>query len=81
VYGLIKTAEVASQTPAPQIALTLAAYLSVYGVLVVSYIGVLRHLAAHAAETLEQGEAGGVVVGSQAVALVIPRPALQGDQP
>jgi cytochrome bd ubiquinol oxidase subunit I len=45
VYGLLRTAEVASNVPAPMIALTLALYLATYGALIVAYIGVLKHLA------------------------------------
>jgi cytochrome d ubiquinol oxidase subunit I len=61
IYGLLKTSEVASQTPAPQIALTLAAYLCVYGLLIVAYVGALRYLAEHPVELPEPvvpGESG-----------------------
>jgi cytochrome bd ubiquinol oxidase subunit I len=64
VYGLIKTAEVASQTtPAPAIALTLGAYLSVYAALILAYISVLRYLAEHPVEAAAQGEGEGVALG------------------
>ncbi len=53
VYGLLSTADVASRTPAPSIALTLAAYLTVYAALIVAYIGVLRYLAEHPVETAQ----------------------------
>ncbi|MBQ0961538.1 cytochrome ubiquinol oxidase subunit I [Ideonella sp. 4Y11] len=45
VYGLLRTSEVASQVPPPQIALTLAMYLTLYAALLVSYVAVLLHMA------------------------------------
>ncbi|MFA9441307.1 cytochrome ubiquinol oxidase subunit I [Uliginosibacterium sp. sgz301328] len=45
VFGLVRTAEVASSTPAANIALTLTAYLVLYVLLLIAYIGVLRYLA------------------------------------
>jgi cytochrome d ubiquinol oxidase subunit I len=45
VHGLLRTAEVASNVPAPHIALTLAAYLTLYVALIVAYVAVLRYLA------------------------------------
>lgn len=45
VQGLLRTAEVASSTPAPMIALTLAAYVTVYLALIVAYVGVIAHMA------------------------------------
>jgi cytochrome d ubiquinol oxidase subunit I len=54
VYGLLKTAEVASSTPAANIALTLAAYVSVYIALIVAYITVLRYMAEHPMEAAQQ---------------------------
>jgi cytochrome bd ubiquinol oxidase subunit I len=47
VYGLLKTADVASDTPAPHIALTFAAYTSLYALLIVAYVSVLKYLAEH----------------------------------
>jgi cytochrome d ubiquinol oxidase subunit I len=44
VYGLLRTAEVASKVPAPTIALTLAMYLALYLALIVAYIGVLKYM-------------------------------------
>jgi cytochrome d ubiquinol oxidase subunit I len=44
VYGLLKTADVASNTPAPDIALTLVGYLILYAVLIVAYVQVLRYM-------------------------------------
>jgi cytochrome bd ubiquinol oxidase subunit I len=45
VQGLLRTADVVSSTPAPMIALTLAAYVTVYLALIVAYVGVLAHMA------------------------------------
>ncbi len=45
VYGLLTTAETASSVPASHIALTLAAYAVVYGLLLVSYMVVVTQLA------------------------------------
>ena len=45
VYGLLRTADVASSVPAPMIALTLALYVTVYLALIVAYIGVLKYMA------------------------------------
>jgi|CXWL01.1.fsa_nt_gi cytochrome d ubiquinol oxidase subunit I len=49
VYGVLKTADAASTTPAPMIALSLGLYLTVYTALLVAYIRVLYVLAARAA--------------------------------
>jgi cytochrome d ubiquinol oxidase subunit I len=45
VQGLLRTAEVVSDTPAPMVALTLAAYVTVYLALIVAYVGVIAHMA------------------------------------
>ncbi|HWK83227.1 MAG TPA: cytochrome ubiquinol oxidase subunit I, partial [Caldimonas sp.] len=45
VFGLIRTADVASSIPAPMIALTLALYVTLYVALIVAYVGVLKYLA------------------------------------
>jgi cytochrome bd ubiquinol oxidase subunit I len=45
VFGLLRTADVASNVPAQHIALTLAGYVTVYLALIVAYITVLRHMA------------------------------------
>lgn len=44
VYGLVRTADVASSTPPAYIALTLAGYLVLYAVLIVAYVTVLRYM-------------------------------------
>jgi len=45
VYGLLRTAEVASKVPAPMIATTLAMYVTLYVALIVAYVGVLKYMA------------------------------------
>jgi cytochrome d ubiquinol oxidase subunit I len=44
VFGLLRTAEVASKVPAPTIALTLAMYVALYLALIVAYISVLKYM-------------------------------------
>ncbi len=45
VFGLVRTADVASTVPAPMIALTLALYVTVYLALLVAYVAVLKYMA------------------------------------
>lgn len=45
VYGLLRTADVASKVPASTIALSLSMYLTVYVALIVSYVGVVKYMA------------------------------------
>lgn len=45
VYGLVKTADVASKVPSPWIAMTLAIYVALYLALIVAYVGVLKYMA------------------------------------
>lgn len=52
VYGLIRTAEVASTVPSPMIALTLALYLALYVALILAYLGVLKYMAEKPEEVL-----------------------------
>lgn len=47
VYGHLRTAEVATTLPSPMIATTLTAYLVVYGLLLITYVGVLKYMAEH----------------------------------
>ena len=44
VYGLLRTADVASDVPAPTIGLTLAMYLALYLALIAAYVGVLKYM-------------------------------------
>jgi len=53
VFGLLKTADVASNVPAPTIALSLALYLTVYLALIVSYIGVVKYMAEKHIDAIE----------------------------
>jgi cytochrome d ubiquinol oxidase subunit I len=66
VQGLIKTADVASSTPAPYIALTLAGYLITYAALIACYIGVLRYMAEKPSDTYDPAPTGGAVVPGSA---------------
>jgi cytochrome bd ubiquinol oxidase subunit I len=50
VYGVITTAETASDVPAPYIALTFVSYLVVYTLLLISYMVVLTQMALKEAE-------------------------------
>jgi cytochrome bd ubiquinol oxidase subunit I len=52
VFGLIRTADVASNVPAPMIALTLALYVTVYLALIVAYVAVLKYMAEKPEEPL-----------------------------
>jgi cytochrome d ubiquinol oxidase subunit I len=54
VFGLLKTSEVVTHTPAPHVALTLAAYLALYGVLIVAYVAVLKYLAEHGSRAVHE---------------------------
>jgi cytochrome d ubiquinol oxidase subunit I len=45
VYGLLKTADVASKVPSGMIASTLALYVTLYVVLIVAYISVIKYMA------------------------------------
>ena len=53
VYGLIRTADVASKVPAPSIALTLALYVTLYIALLLAYVTVLKYMAEKPEEVLE----------------------------
>ena len=45
VFGLLRTADVASAVPAPMIALTLAIYVAMYLALMVAYVAVIKYMA------------------------------------
>jgi cytochrome bd ubiquinol oxidase subunit I len=45
IYGLVRTADVASSVPSPTIALSLALYITTYLALIVSYIAVVKYMA------------------------------------
>ena len=52
VFGLIRTADVASKTTAPMIAATLALYVTLYVALVIAYVAVLKYMAEKPEEVL-----------------------------
>ena len=52
VFGLLRTADVASNVPGPLIAVTLALYVAVYGALALAYVGVLKYMAEKPEEVL-----------------------------
>jgi len=52
VYGLVRTADVASTQPASMIGLTLALYVTLYLALIVAYVTVLKYLAEKPEEVL-----------------------------
>ena len=53
VYGLLRTADVASTVAAPMIGLTLALYLTLYLALIVAYVSVLKYMAEKPDEVLD----------------------------
>ena len=53
VYGLLRTADVASKVAAPMIGLTLALYVTLYLALIVAYVSVLKYMAEKPDEPLE----------------------------
>ncbi len=72
VYGLIRTADVASTVPSPMIALTLAMYVTLYLALIVAYIGVVKYMAEKPADAVADAapgapvQAAGRAVGARA---------------
>jgi cytochrome d ubiquinol oxidase subunit I len=52
VFGLVRTADVASGVPAPLIAVTLALYVALYLALIVAYVAVLKYMAEKPEEVL-----------------------------
>jgi cytochrome d ubiquinol oxidase subunit I len=54
VYGLLRTADVASQVSAPLIGLTLVLYVVVYSALVLAYVSVLKYMAEKPEEVLAE---------------------------
>jgi cytochrome d ubiquinol oxidase subunit I len=61
VYGLMRTSEAATTLPPPYIALTLTAYLVVYGLLLVTYVGVLKYMAEHPKEHKQEAPTGALL--------------------
>jgi cytochrome bd ubiquinol oxidase subunit I len=58
VYGALRTADVATALPPPYIALTLTAYVIVYSLLLITYVGVLKHMAEHPIKPAPEAPAG-----------------------
>ncbi|HEY6511571.1 MAG TPA: cytochrome ubiquinol oxidase subunit I [Burkholderiaceae bacterium] len=57
VFGLVRTADVASTITAPMIGFTLALYVAVYAALVLAYVGVLKYMAEKPEEVLAKDAA------------------------
>jgi len=53
VFGLLRTADVASAVPAPMIALTLAIYVAMYLALMVAYVAVIKYMAEKPGQVLD----------------------------
>ena len=68
VSGILKTADAASNVPAPMIGFSLALYLTVYAVLIVAYMYVLTRLAWKAAKGDKPGPDQKVEAGAFAAA-------------
>ena len=58
VYGLLRTSEVATQVPSAYVGVTLMAYAIVYGLLLVTYVGVLKYMAEHPTTLAPQAPVG-----------------------
>jgi len=67
VYGLVRTAEVASSITAPLIGLTLTLYVVVYTALVLAYVGVLKYMAEKPEEVLAKEPAERAAAPSGAI--------------
>jgi cytochrome bd ubiquinol oxidase subunit I len=68
VYGLIRTADVASKTPSSMIGLTLALYITLYLALIMAYVGVLKYMAEKPEEALAPDVADQAAVPTGAAA-------------
>jgi cytochrome d ubiquinol oxidase subunit I len=68
VFGLLRTADVASAVTAPMIALTLAMYVALYLALILAYVAVLAYMAEKPGQVLDSGTdiPAAVVGGSHA---------------
>jgi len=67
VFGLLRTADVASAVPAPMIALTLAMYVALYLALILAYVAVIKYMAEKPGHVLDPDTdmPAAVVAGSQ----------------
>jgi cytochrome bd ubiquinol oxidase subunit I len=61
VYGLMRTSEAATGVAPPLVALTLTAYAIVYGLLLVTYVGVLKYMAEHPKEHAPEAPKGALL--------------------
>jgi cytochrome bd ubiquinol oxidase subunit I len=66
VYGLVRTADVASKVPAGMIASTFALYLALYVVLIVAYVAVVKYMAEKPADEGPQTPQSGTAVAAAA---------------
>ncbi|MBX9607250.1 MAG: cytochrome ubiquinol oxidase subunit I [Gammaproteobacteria bacterium] len=66
VYGQLRIAEVVTTLPARYVGSTLAAYVVVYGLLLITYVGVLKYMAEHPAQR-PTGAATGAEFGKAGV--------------
>jgi len=66
VYGLVRTADVASKVPAGMIASTFVLYLALYVVLIVAYVAVLKYMAEKPADEGPQTPQSGTAVAAAA---------------
>lgn len=68
VYGLVRTAEVASKVPPGKIVASFALYVTLYAVLIAAYVGVVRYMAGKPPEqgpaTPQSGAAVADIVGA-----------------
>ena len=69
VYGLVRTADVASSIAAPMIGLTQALYVVVYAALVLAYVGVLKYMAEKPEEVLAHEAADRAAPGAVGAAV------------
>jgi len=68
VYGLIRTADIASKQTSSMIGLTLALYVTLYLALIVSYVGVLKYMAEKPEEAMQSDPADRKAVPTGAAA-------------
>ncbi|CAG1018139.1 cytochrome bd ubiquinol oxidase subunit I [Burkholderiaceae bacterium] len=66
VYGLVRTADVASKVPAGMIASTLAMYVTLYIALIAAYVGVIKYMAEKTVDEGPQTPQSGAAVAAAA---------------
>ena len=72
VYGLIRTADVASKVPAAMVGLTLALYVTLYIALIVAYVSVLKYMAEKPDEVLQIDAVEQAVTAGASTSPVLP---------